>query len=516
MEAMIMPGVQYPHCSPCASWKACCIGCQSPFSMMPCTVVISCPSACTARIVHDLTDSPSSKTVHAPQLVVSQPECTPPIPRFSLRWWMSNSRGSTSATCALPSTVIWILRTYPPFPESPKKGSTSYPFTRDVGFFSPPPDRRFNELVCAAFPRYSGRFCRLPLSLRRAESVAQAAFFVHISGPALSLPEKPLKETFYERTENRRSGSCGEAQGRGRDPRGLGCAGRGGARRGRAARPRRASALELERHLPADRRDPRGGAVRRLGCAAGALAHQGGRRRLRYRGGRGQKPDRRGRARDRQLPGLLPEHPLGAGGPHPRERPDRRPVRHRQRRARGLYERGRVAARRARGPDLRARRFPRGPAPAPSSSPAVARPAGLAVHVDVDEVSLGRGVILVVSEDADLIADAAVAQPGDAKARVHGVGEGERFEIAALRLDDQADDPALLDVEGSRGDQVPVHDRVEVRVVDDVVDVAVDVVVHPAGRDRKEPPVPIPRLRRLPTKRTRIRQNTPAPSSRSG
>src|SRR3712207_3825963 len=83
---------------------------------MPWTVVISCPSACTAKIVQDLTDSPSINTVHAPQLVVLQPVCTPPIPRFSLRWWRSRSRGSTSATCALPSTVIWILCTYPPFP----------------------------------------------------------------------------------------------------------------------------------------------------------------------------------------------------------------------------------------------------------------------------------------------------------------------------------------------------------------------------------------------------------------
>src|SRR5215210_2510671 len=74
MEAMIMPGVQYPHCSPCASWKACCIGCQSPFSVMPCTVVISRPSACTARTVQDLTDSPSINTVHAPD-----PEVLPQV-----------------------------------------------------------------------------------------------------------------------------------------------------------------------------------------------------------------------------------------------------------------------------------------------------------------------------------------------------------------------------------------------------------------------------------------------------
>ena len=35
------------------------------------------PSACTANIVHDFTACPSSSTVHAPQIEVSQPICVP-------------------------------------------------------------------------------------------------------------------------------------------------------------------------------------------------------------------------------------------------------------------------------------------------------------------------------------------------------------------------------------------------------------------------------------------------------
>jgi hypothetical protein len=43
-----------------------------------------------------------------------------------------------------------------------------------------------------------------------------------------------------------------------------------------------------------------------------------------------ETPDRRGRPRARQLPGLLALHPLGAGGPDPRRRRHcRRPVRRR-------------------------------------------------------------------------------------------------------------------------------------------------------------------------------------------
>src|SRR3712207_7439402 len=51
---------------------------------------------------------------------------------------------------------------------------------------------------------------------------------------------------------------------------------------------------------------------------------------------------------------------------------------------------------------------------------------------------------------------------------VHGVGEGDRGKVPAPGLDYQSDDGTPLDVQNALGDQVPVHDRVEVRVVDDV------------------------------------------------
>ena len=51
----------------------------------PSSVVIDPPSACAASSVHDLTDSPSSSTVHAPQDVVSQPMLVALRPRTSRR-----------------------------------------------------------------------------------------------------------------------------------------------------------------------------------------------------------------------------------------------------------------------------------------------------------------------------------------------------------------------------------------------------------------------------------------------
>jgi hypothetical protein len=56
IEAMIMPGVQNPHCRPCSSWNARCTGCSVPSSAAtPSMVVTSQPSAWTARTVHDFT-----------------------------------------------------------------------------------------------------------------------------------------------------------------------------------------------------------------------------------------------------------------------------------------------------------------------------------------------------------------------------------------------------------------------------------------------------------------------------
>src|SRR4051795_1619563 len=72
---------------------------------MPSMVVTSCPSACTAKTVQDLTASPSSHTVHAPQLDVSHPTWVPVRLSCSRRKWTSSVRGSTPVVCETPLTV---------------------------------------------------------------------------------------------------------------------------------------------------------------------------------------------------------------------------------------------------------------------------------------------------------------------------------------------------------------------------------------------------------------------------
>jgi hypothetical protein len=104
----------------------------------------------------------------------------------------------------------------------------------------------------------------------------------------------------------------------------------------------------------------------------------------------------------------------------------------------------------------------------------------LAVDVDVDEMPAGGRQRIVVAEQPDLVPDAARPELRHPDAGVDDVREGDRAEVIALCLDDEADDRARPDVERALLDEVLVHHRVEVRVVDDVVHVAVDVVVHPA------------------------------------
>ena len=65
-------------------------------------VVTDRPSAWTASIVHDFTDSPSTSTVHAPHDDVSQPTLVPVSPHSSRRNCTSSSRGSTSCVWGSP------------------------------------------------------------------------------------------------------------------------------------------------------------------------------------------------------------------------------------------------------------------------------------------------------------------------------------------------------------------------------------------------------------------------------
>src|SRR6267143_1272877 len=98
------PGVQKPHCSPWHSANACWMGCNSPFLERPSTVMISPPPAIGANSVQDFVVRPFSRTVQAPQYVVSQPICVPVRLKCSRSNSTSRVRGSTSASRGSPLT----------------------------------------------------------------------------------------------------------------------------------------------------------------------------------------------------------------------------------------------------------------------------------------------------------------------------------------------------------------------------------------------------------------------------
>src|SRR2546427_12843464 len=83
----------------------------------------------------------------------------------------------------------------------------------------------------------------------------------------------------------------------------------------------------------------------------------------------------------------------------------------------------------------------------------------------------------------DLVMHAGVAELGDAEPGVDRFRKGDRPLVRALRFDADGDDVIERDVEPALLDQVTVDEGVEVRVVHDVVDVPVHVVVGPARLD---------------------------------
>src|SRR5215213_9511862 len=105
------------------------------------------------------------------------------------------------------------------------------------------------------------------------------------------------------------------------------------------------------------------------------------------------------------------------------------------------------------------------------------------VDVDVDEAADRGGLVCVALEQPDAVDDARRAELRDREPGLHVAGESELPQELALRLGDQANRVELADVNAGRVDQEAVDRGVEERVVDDVVDVPVDVLVRPPRRD---------------------------------
>ena len=97
-----------------------------------------------------------------------------------------------------------------------------------------------------------------------------------------------------------------------------------------------------------------------------------------------------------------------------------------------------------------------------------------------------RRLALARGEQADLVLYRRIAQLHDPNPRVDHAGKRQRPVKAAARFHHEAHHRSLADIETAIANEVLVDHRVEVGIVDDVVDVAVAVVVQPASRDRQK------------------------------
>ena len=93
----------------------------------------------------------------------------------------------------------------------------------------------------------------------------------------------------------------------------------------------------------------------------------------------------------------------------------------------------------------------------------------------------GNGFV-APAKQSNLIANTRVADFRDANPGIDDVRELERSVILATGLDDETDHVAGFVVQNALTEQILVHNGIEVRVIVDVVDMLIDVVVHPARR----------------------------------
>src|SRR5690554_3870213 len=98
----------------------------------------------------------------------------------------------------------------------------------------------------------------------------------------------------------------------------------------------------------------------------------------------------------------------------------------------------------------------------------------------MDKVPLCRGGLLALLEYAKLVAYARRGQASHLDAYVELVGRGRRREVSTACLYHHADHLAFLDVERVTFNQITVYRGIKIGIIGDVVDVAIDIVVHPA------------------------------------
>src|SRR5690606_3372256 len=108
LAAMIMPGVQKPHCTAKPSRNARCSGCRTPPAASPAVVSTFAPSQVSARVRQERRSSPSTSTAQEPQVPWWHPPLGEVSPNFSRRALSKVVPLSTNSALSSPLRVSWI------------------------------------------------------------------------------------------------------------------------------------------------------------------------------------------------------------------------------------------------------------------------------------------------------------------------------------------------------------------------------------------------------------------------
>ena len=103
------------------------------------------------------------------------------------------------------------------------------------------------------------------------------------------------------------------------------------------------------------------------------------------------------------------------------------------------------------------------------------------VHIDMDEMAFGRWRIFVFQKNRKRVTHGTVADVVDPHRASEFLWKFKRRIISALRLHNEANDISIMEFQNALLDEKFIHDRVEIRVVDDIVDMAIDIIVGPPG-----------------------------------
>ncbi len=114
------------------------------------------------------------------------------------------------------------------------------------------------------------------------------------------------------------------------------------------------------------------------------------------------------------------------------------------------------------------------------------RPPRRAIHIYMHEVALRGSHVIIVSKQRDLVAYAAPADARHAQANQDPVRESDLLKVAASRFHRETDHGAVLEIERAGIDQVAIDRRIKVAIVNGIVYVAVNIVIHPARLDLEE------------------------------